>query len=280
MKQFPDRRDFLHLSSACALLMGLRLPAQRSQMPPPAQGSRTRNRKNFVAIQVKPFAWKDEGIEQLLDNVQNKGAVNTIWAYTYDFDERHMTRNGPIPLPDHGVPGGPQFYGGAYYDYDPKYFRDTILREFRAPDYGAFNVVADVAPKVKARGMDFFAWDYNNAFPIAMRHIPGLIEVAEIDIEGRRTTSPCFNHPDYRAFLTGKIESLLGGYPDLVDGIAWGCERMGPLNNLIGGGWSTVGLCCFCRYCLAKGRERDISPDRARTGYRKLNALFGAAAAP
>lgn len=73
-----------------------------------------------------------------------------------------------------------QFYGGAYYDYDPKYFRDTILREFRAPDYGAFNVVADVAPKVKARGMDFFAWDYNNAFPIAMQHIPGLIEVAEI----------------------------------------------------------------------------------------------------
>jgi hypothetical protein len=28
-----------------------------------------------------------------------------------------------------------------------------------APDYGKFNVIAYVAPKVKARGMDFFSWD-------------------------------------------------------------------------------------------------------------------------
>jgi len=278
MKPELDRRDFLHLASACALLLGSPAHSQTTPTPPDGQSSKSRNRKNFVAIQVKPFAWKDEGIEQLLDNVQNKGAVNTIWAYTYDFDEGHMTRNGPIPLPDHGVPGGPKFHGGAYYDYDLKYFRDTSLRDFRSSDYGGFNVIADVAPKVKARGMDFFAWDYNNAFPIAMQQFPGLIEVAEIDIEGRRTTSPCFNHPDYRAFLTGKIESLLEGYPDLVDGVSWGCERMGPLNNLIGGGWSTRGLCCFCRYCLAKGRDRGISPDRARIGYRKLNALFSAAA--
>jgi len=202
--------------------------------------------------------------------------VNTVWAYTYDYSEERMTKDGAIPLPDHGVPGGPQFVGGAFYDYDPKYFRNTILRDFRSPDYGNFNVIADVGPKVKARGMDFFAWDYNNAFPIMMRSIPNFTEVAEIDIYGRRTTSPCFNHPDYRAHLTGKVESVLEGYASLVDGFAWGCERMGPLGNLIGGGWSTRGLCCFCPYCIAKGRDRGIAADRARAGYRKLDALFGA----
>jgi len=236
----------------------------------------TKNRKNFVAIQMKPYAWKDEGIDRVLDNLQNKGAVNTVWAYTYDYSEEHMTKDGPIPLPDHGVPGGPQFVGGAFYDYDPKYFKDTILRDFRSPDYGSFNVIAEVAPKVKARGMDFFAWDYNNAFPIMMRSIPNFTEVAEIDIYGRRTSSPCFNHPDYRAHLTGKVESVLEGYSSLVDGFAWGCERMGPLGNLIGGGWSTRGLCCFCRFCTARGRDRGISADRAREGYRRLDALFGA----
>lgn len=281
MKPLLGRRDFLGLSSACALLLSAPLRSQTAQSaatpPPTADRSTTKNRKDFVAIQVKPFAWKDEGIDQLLDNIQNKGAVNTVWAYTYDYSEEHMTKDGPIPLPDHGMPGGPQFVGGAFYDYDPKYFRDTILRDFRSPDYGNFNVIADVAPKVKARGMDFFAWDYNNAFPIMMRTIPNLVEVAEIDIYGRRTTSPCFNHPDYRAHLTGKVESVLDGYAGLVDGFAFGCERMGPLDNLIGGGWSTRGLCCFCRYCVAKGRERGISADRARTGYRKLDALFGAA---
>jgi hypothetical protein len=279
MKPLLDRRDFLGLSSACALLLSAPLRSQSaSATVPPPDRTVTRNRKNFVAIQVKPFAWKDEGVDQLLDNIQNRGAVNTVWAYTYDYSEERMTKDGPIPLPDHGVPGGPQFVGGAFYDYDPKYFRNTILRDFRSPDYGSFNVIADVAPKVKARGMDFFAWDYNNAFPIMMRSIPNLVEVAEIDIYGRRTTSPCFNHPDYRAHLTGKVESVLEGYAGLVDGFTWGCERMGPLDNLIGGGWSTRGLCCFCRYCVAKGRDRGISSDRARAGYRKLDALFGAAA--
>ena len=60
--------------------------------------------------------------------------------------------------------------------------------------------------------------------------------LGEIDLNGRRTTNPCFNNPDYRAYLSGKIESLLIGYPDEVDGIAWGCERMGPLDSMIDGG--------------------------------------------
>jgi hypothetical protein len=278
MTPILDRRVFLRLSSACALFLNSRLHAQtaRKAMVPPER-SRTKNRKNFVAIQVKPYAWVDEGIDQLLDNIQNKGDVNTVWAYTYDYSEERMTRNGTIPLPDHGKPGSPEFVGGAFYDYDPKYFRDTFLKDFRSPDYGKFNVIADVAPKVKARGMDFFSWDYNNAFPIMMRNIPNLVEVAEVDVYGRRTTSPCFNHPDYRAHLTGKVESMLEGYSGLVDGYAWGCERMGPLGNLIGGGWSTRGIGCFCRFCQSKARNLDISVERAKSGYQKLDKLFAPA---
>ena len=277
MKPMLGRRDFLRIFSACALLVDKGLRAQRvRETARPVNRSVTRHRKNFVAIQVKPFAWSDEGIESLLDNVQNKGAVNTVWAYVYDYSEQHMTRNGAIPLPDHGVPGGPEFVGGAFYDYDPKYFRNTFLKDFRSPDYGKFNVISEVAPKVKARGMDFFAWDYNNAFPIMMRSIANLTEVSEIDVYGRRTTSPCFNHPAYRAHLTGKVESILDGYPDLVDGYAWGCERMGPIQNLIGGGWSTRGICCFCSFCQAKARDAGISVERAKAGYQKIDRLFSA----
>jgi len=238
----------------------------------------TRSRKNFVAIQVKPYAWVDEGINALLDNIQHKGEVNTVWAYTYDYAEARMRTNGAIPLPDHGKAGDPHFTGGAFYDYDPRYFRNTSLKDFRCPDYGKFNVITDVAPKVKARGMDFFCWDYNNAVPLMNRNVPNFTTVAEIDVYGRRTSSPCFNHPDYRAHLTGKIESLLSGYPDLVDGIAWGCERMGPLQNAIGGGWTTTGLSCFCQHCRAKARERGIDAVRAEEGYRELDQLFRAAA--
>jgi hypothetical protein len=104
---------------------------------PPCQGcplaapqtnrSAVKNCLNYVAIQIKPYAWIDEGIDQLLDNIQQKGAVNTVWAYTYDFSKARMTCDGAIPLPDHGVPESPSFVGGAFYDYDPKYFGNTIL---------------------------------------------------------------------------------------------------------------------------------------------------------
>jgi hypothetical protein len=270
-----DRRAFLRLSSACAALLSMRGNSQvKPTMSTPAKRQTVKNRKNYVAIQVRPYAWQDEGIDRLLDNIQQKGAVNTVWAYTFDYSGRRLFKDGSPRLPDHGINGGPELVGGAYYNYDPKYFRNTTLQNFRSPDYGKFDVIAEVAPKAKARGMDFFAWDYNNAFPLMMQSMPGAIEVAEVDIYGRRTTSPCFNHPDYRAFLTDKIQSLLSGYPTEVDGVAWGCERMGPLQNLIGGGWSTAGISCFCRYCQAKGRERDISINRAKMGYQKLDQLF------
>src|SRR4029077_15002744 len=132
--EFLGRRAFFQLCSACAAVLTQAANRQAKGAPQVRRGA-VRNRKNFVAIQVKPYAWVDEGVDRVLDNIQQKGAVNTVWAYTYDFSESRMTREGTIPLPDHGVPGGQEFVGGAFYDYDPKYFRDTILKDFRAPDY-------------------------------------------------------------------------------------------------------------------------------------------------
>jgi hypothetical protein len=284
-----DRRKFVQLLGGLSAEFGLlankvtpagaQEPTRRTAAAVSADRSATINRKNVVAIQVKPFAWIDEGIDRLLDTLQEKGDVNTVFVYTYDYDPNRTTNGGPIPLPDHGKYGsGKLRTGGAFYDYDAKYFRDTTLKDFRSPDEPGFNVITAVAPKMKARGMDFFAWDYNNAFPVMMQSIPGFTEVAEIDVYGRRTTSACFNNPNYRAHLTGKIESYLSQYPGEVNGIMWGCERMGPIDNMIGGGWATTGISCFCSFCAAKGKDRGISIERARQGYLKLDSLFRSAA--
>jgi hypothetical protein len=284
-----DRRRFVQLLGAVSADLGLQggsaQPAAAQTAPakvparPAVNATKTINRKNVVAIQVKPFCWTDEGIDKVLDTIQEKGNVNTVFAYTYDYDESHITKGGSKPLPDHGKysTSGPR-QGGAFYDYDLKYFRDTTLTDFRSHDEPNFNVITAVGPKMHARGMQFFAWDYNNAFPVMMRNIPGLTEVAEIDVYGRRTSSACFNHPNYRAHLTGKIESYLAQYPTEVDGVIWGCERMGPIDNLIGGGWATVGICCFCSFCCAKAQARGVSVARAKEGYIKLDQLFHAAA--
>jgi hypothetical protein len=275
MSSVLNRRAFIQICSAAAAFLTRSARPQVKSVPRIGKGS-VKNRKNFVGIQVRAFAWLDEGIDQVLDNIQNKGDVNTVWAYTFGYGEQRLRKG--VSLPDHGIPlasGSTDVIAGGFYDYDPKYFQNTILKDFRATGYGKFNVIEQVAPKVKARGMDFFAWDLNNAGATLPRTIPNYAEVAEVDVYGRRTTAPCFNHPDYRAFLSGKIESLLSGYPSEVDGIAWGCERMGPLDNLIGGG-STIS--CFCRYCQARAREQGISVARAQRGYRELGQLFRATA--
>ena len=270
MKSLLDRRTFIRLCSAGAAFLAQRA---NSQTRPAPRLSRVpvKNRKNFVGIQVRSYAWVDEGIDQVLDNMQQKGDVNTVWAYTYAYGETRLKKGES--LPDHGV-SGDSVTAGVYYDYDPKYFQDTTLKDFRVHEYGKFNLIADVAPKAKARGMDFFAWDLNNAGATLPRKIPGYSDVTEIDAYGRRMMSACFNNPEYRAFLQGKVESVLSGYADLVDGYAWGSERMGPFENVMGRAGAGS---CFCQFCQAKARNLGISVDRARTGYQELVQLFQAA---
>jgi hypothetical protein len=277
-----SRRRFIALLSAVTAIAA---PPSHGEAPPqvarPIPSKRpsgsfpqTKLRKNVVAVQVKAYAWQDEGIEKLLDNLQEKGNVNTVYAFTYLSEPTDTS--GKVPLPDHGTFGknNPD-HGGAYFDYDQKYFQNTFLKDFRSPD--KMNVIAEAAPRVKARGMDFFAWDYNNTSAAMMRLIPGFTAVSEIDVYGRRTDSACFNHPDYRAHLQGRIEAYLLQYGAQVDGVIWGCERMGPLDNMIGGSWATTGISCFCEFCCAKARQRGISVDRARAGLIALDRLFAKA---
>jgi hypothetical protein len=282
MKSPLDRRSFLRLASATAAFLAGKAnsqapaaqPEAASRSPRVQRGQRVpvNSRKNFVGIQVRGFAWVDEGVDQVLDNIQKKGEVNTVWAYTYAYGEQRLRQGSGFP--DHGTALNAQNTGvnaGALYDYDQKYFANTTVKDFRINGYGKFNVIEAVAPKAKARGMDFFAWDLNNPSLTLAHTAPGYAALGEIDLEGRPTTNPCFNNPDYRAFLNGKIESLLIGYPDLVDGIAWGCERIGPLDSILGG---SANATCFCQFCLARAHDLNIDPARAKAGFREIIALF------
>jgi hypothetical protein len=290
MRSSLDRRSFLRLASATAAFLARKASSQTSapasaaqsapaqpqsapvELPARAQHATVKSRKNFVGIQVRGFAWVDEGVDQVLDNIQKKGEVNTVWAYTYAYGEQRLKQGSGFP--DHGAPltaANTGFNAGALYDYDPKFFTNTTVKDFRISGYGKFNVIEAVAAKAHGRGMDFFAWDLNNPSPTMARNSPAYAALGEIDINGKTTTNPCFNNPDYRAFLRGKIQSLLIGYPELVDGIAWGCERIGPLDSILGGGSNAT---CFCQFCQAKARDLGISVDRAKAGFREIIQLF------
>jgi len=80
-----DRRNFLQLLSAFSLMTCKGAFAQEGAAP---ARPKVKNRKNFVGIQVRGFSWVDEGVDQVLDNLQQKGDVNTVWAYTFPMARR------------------------------------------------------------------------------------------------------------------------------------------------------------------------------------------------
>jgi hypothetical protein len=235
-------------------------------------------RKPYIAIQVGAVSFVDEGIEPVLDLLREKAGVNTIWLNTYTWDHGTGGRQLPgYPFPDHG---GQQpdndFFGGAVFDYDPKYFRHTVLNQFRSPDYQGRNILAEVLPKARERNLDVVAWDFfypDQDIPPKVKHWD---RVVEIDVHGKPTWAPCNNNEDWRQHMYGRIEVYLRQYPD-VAGIAWGQERMGPLNNLIGGSWGQPFVSCFCPHCRRKAWERDLSVERAQQGYLELEKLLAAA---
>ena len=48
-----------------------------------ADRSRVKRRKPYIAIQIGAVSFADEGTEKVLDILQEKASVNTLWLNTY-----------------------------------------------------------------------------------------------------------------------------------------------------------------------------------------------------
>jgi len=276
----PDfsRRSFLQFLSAVAAsaASGTRSRA-RAESTPEVRRDTVRLRRPYIAVQVPAVSFVDEGIETVLDVLREKAHVNTVWLNTYTWDYGTGGRQlVGYPFPDHGPQEPDQLYGGAVFDYDPKYFRHTALNQFRSPDYQGRNLLQEVLPEAKDRNMDVVAWDFFFPDRDVPRKLKNMDRVVEVDVHGRPTWAPCNNNEDYRQHMFGRVEVYLRQYPGIA-GIAWGQERMGPLMNMIGGTWGQPFISCFCPHCRKKAQERDLSVERAQRGYLDLERLLAAA---
>ena len=58
------------------------------------------------------------------------------------------------PLPDHGKQeyDTDTFKGGSYTRVHPQYYKDTVIQDFRAPDFGDYDVLEAVLPEARKRG--------------------------------------------------------------------------------------------------------------------------------
>ncbi len=261
------RRDFL-LQSTGALAAATSLEAQT----PNSQA------RKVIGIQVGAVSFADEGVNRVLDILQQKASVNTLFLAAFTYGRGIAGRQVPgQPLPDHGKQEYDKgtFHGGSYTAIHSKYYRDTPLQNVRAPDLGAFDLFEEVLPESRKRGIKNIAW-FEDVF---RSDIPGVEQLQERDVHGRNASTLCLNNPGYRNFLLDLVEDYVRSWE--LDGIMWGSERQGAFANALGshhGGAGDPGrVTCFCSFCQSKAAAEGIRVDRARSGFLELEKFARAA---
>src|SRR6202044_1097981 len=208
-----DRRGFLQAAAAGAL----------TAAASPAAGK-------MIGIQVGAVSFVDEGVEKVLDVFQQDGAVNTLFLATFTYGRGIAGRQiASQPLPDHGKReyDTDTFHGGSYTRIHPEYYRDTVLTDFRAPEFGDYDVLEAVLPSARKRGMKTICW-FEDVF---RKDLPNIDQLQEKELSGNNATTVCFNNPNYRNWLLGIVEDWSRSYD--IDGIMWGSERQGAFSNAL-----------------------------------------------
>lgn len=232
--------------------------------------------QKMFGIQVGPDSFVDEGTDRVLDILKEKGAVDTIFLTTFTHGQGLAGRQTEETLHDHGKPAssGKPFYGGNFATPHPEFYKNTVLKDMKAPDFGNLDIVAEVLPKAKKRKMKVFC-----SVEDQMRlDRPGAESVAEIELSGKKASTLCLFHPDVRAFWTGIVKDLCTSYD--IDGILFFNERNGPLLTALGvSHFQTISssrVTCFCDFHKKVAREHGIDFERAKEGYRKLDQFVQA----
>lgn len=269
------RRDFVKTSAASLAVVATVGPSSfvsvlRAAEPPASRKS--------IGIQIGAVSFVDEGTEKVLDLLRDSAAIDTIYLTTFTYGRGLAGRQIPgQPFPDHGKQESDEmsFHGGNYATPHPEFYRDTPLKQTRAPDHGDLDIVANVLPAAKKRGIRVIC----SIEDVFRSDLPGVNEVVELDLEGRRTGTLCLCHPDVRAFWTGLATDLSTSYD--IDGILFFNERNGPLLNALGASHAqsiaSSRVTCFCEHHQRAAKERGIDFERARQGYQKLDRFIQAA---
>jgi hypothetical protein len=257
-----NRREFLKLAAGAGAVLAIPAPGLAAASP---------NSSKMIGIQVGAISFVDEGTERVLDVLQERGAVNTLFLAVFTYGRGIAGRQIPgQPLPDHGKQEYDlNFHGGNFATPHPEFYKNTILKDTRAPDHGNLDILAEVIPAARKRGMKVICWLED----VFRTDLPNIDKLQERDLYGRNAETLCINNPNYRNFLTGLVEDYSRSYD--IDGIMWGSERQGALSDSLGATHDTPPIdpgqvTCFCEFCQRKAKERGVNPERARQGFLEL----------
>ena len=263
-----DRRCFVTGASAALAATqagrGSRMMAEALAAPAALKKTPT------IGIQIGAISFQDEGTEKVLEILQEKASVNALFIAAFTYGNGIAGRQLPgHPFPDHGVQKEDNFFGGFYTTPHAAFYKNTAIKPQRAPDTGDYDVLGDVIPKAKKRGIKTYTWSED----VWNTKVPNFELIAERDLYGRPAKTACFRNPDHHAFLMGQMEDFSRSYE--IDGVLWGSERYGPFGNMVESvhlrnGNDPSRVTCFCQYCKKTAASRGVDVARALEGYKEL----------
>jgi hypothetical protein len=229
-----------------------------------------------IGIQIGPDSFVDEGTGKVLDLLQSRAAVNTIYLSTFTYDKGITGRQTQTQnLPDHGTreTAANVFHGGNFARPHAAFYKNTAIKgdRLKAPDFGTLDILEEVLPAAKKRNIKVVC-SVQDGFNYP-EDMPFVKDFAEVDIQGRKTGAMCFFQPDVREFWKAVVKDLCSSYP--IDGILLFNERNGPLLNAVGISHSqridASKTTCFCAHHQQAAAQHGIDFNRARQGYLTLN---------
>lgn len=239
----------------------------------------TKTNEKFVGIQISPISFIDEGVEAVLDTLQNRVGVNVLLIGTVSWLGLKSGRSISHELdgfPDHGIPEPFAMKGGAYFKPDPDYYSQTIIKTYQAtdPEMRGKDILEMVIPAAKARGMKVFIelmepfFKYEGHGSVNNVNIPNLPQLLEVDLFGRIGSDPSTSNPDYRTWIHSMVEDQCRNYD--IDGVMWCNERRSPLDQMIAGLAPTD----FSAASRQEALERGIDVERVRLALKEVYGFF------
>src|SRR5580765_3794684 len=151
LKPDVNRRDFLKIAAGASAALA---------MPPLGQAETSPLSSKMIGIQVGAISFVDEGTEKVLDVLQERACVNTLFLAVFTYGRGIAGRQIPgQPLPDHGKQEYDlNFHGGNFATPHAEFYKNTVLKKSPRPDHGNLDILAEVLPAAKKRGMKVICW--------------------------------------------------------------------------------------------------------------------------
>lgn len=260
--QAISRRAFLKAAAGSAAAAGIGFELTPGQARAAAYSLPEPDRL-FCGVQIASHSALDEGIDYCLDLLGEQAAVNALLFNPVSY---YGAMGRPKELQgDHGRPlrdNSRRKLTQIWFTPHEKHYKDTTLRHKPADpsrEYAGRELFHELAEPCKKRGMKLYVRWYEPAADFIP--VENWKSVLYIDAEGKRGKRPCWNNPDYRAFVAATMQDLFASYP--LDGIQYSVERMGPLAEALFDGFTPH---CFCAHCQARAKREGIDAERARQG--------------